>query len=48
MKSNMGTLDKAIRVPSAVLIAALYFANVISGTVAVILLVFAPFTGLLG
>lgn len=35
----MGTIDKAIRVIVALIIAVLYFTNVISGTVAIILLV---------
>lgn len=39
MKQNMGTLDKAIRVAVAVLITILYFTHVISGTLAIILLV---------
>lgn len=33
----MGTADKAIRILIAVVIAALYFTNVISGTLAIIL-----------
>ena len=37
MKKNMGTADKAIRILIAVVIAALYFTNVISGTLAIIL-----------
>ncbi len=41
MKPNMGTVDKAVRILVAVVIAALYFANVISGTLAIILLVLA-------
>lgn len=41
MKPNMGTVDKAVRILAAVVIAALYFANIISGTLAIILLVFA-------
>lgn len=41
MKPNMGTADRAVRILAAVVIAALYFANVISGTVAIILLVVA-------
>lgn len=41
MKQNMGTLDKGIRVAVAVIIAILYFTHVISGTLAIILLVFA-------
>ena len=41
MKKNMGTTDKAIRILIAVVILALYFTNVISGTLAVILLILA-------
>ena len=41
MKQNMGNLDKAIRVAVAVIIAILYFTHVISGTIAIVLLVFA-------
>ena len=37
----MGTTDKVVRIIVAVVIAALYFANLISGTVAVVLLVLA-------
>jgi hypothetical protein len=37
MKQNMGSIDRVIRVVVAVVIAALYFTNVISGTVAIIL-----------
>ncbi len=41
MKKNIGSTDKAIRILIAVLIAGLYFANVISGTVAIVLLALA-------
>lgn len=37
MKKNIGTVDRVIRVSLVVLIAILYFTNVISGTWAVIL-----------
>lgn len=37
----MGTTDKAIRILVAVIIAGLYFAGKISGTAAIILLIFA-------
>jgi hypothetical protein len=37
MKKNMGQLDRIIRIAIAVLVAILYFANVISGTWAIIL-----------
>jgi hypothetical protein len=38
MKANMGTADKFIRVLIGVLIAVLYYLNVISGTTAIIIL----------
>lgn len=41
MKKNMGALDRIIRVSLAVLVAILYFTNVISGTWAIILGVLA-------
>ena len=41
MKKNMGTVDKVIRVLVAVIILVLYFTHVISGTLAVILLILA-------
>ena len=41
MKKNMGTLDKAVRILIAVVIAVLYFANIITGTLAIVLLVVA-------
>lgn len=41
MKQNMGKLDKAIRIAIAAIIAVLYFTHVISGTVAIVLLVVA-------
>ena len=37
----MGTVDKVVRILAAVIIAGLYFANIISGTVAIILLILA-------
>lgn len=37
MKKNMGTTDKAIRIPIAVVIGVLYFTNTISGTLAIVL-----------
>ena len=37
MKKNMGSIDRGLRAAVAVLIAILYFTNVISGTVALIL-----------
>jgi len=41
MKQNMGTTDKIIRIAAAVLVAILYFTNVITGTLGIILLVLA-------
>jgi len=39
MKKNMGTIDKVIRILIALVVIALYFAEVISGTLAIVLLV---------
>lgn len=41
MKTNMGNIDRIVRVLIAAVVAVLYFTNVISGTLAVILLIFA-------
>lgn len=41
MKKNMGKLDRAIRILAGVAILALYFANLISGTLAIVLMVIA-------
>jgi hypothetical protein len=41
MTKNMGSADRVIRVILAAIVIALYFANVISGTVAIILLAFS-------
>jgi len=41
MKKNMGTVDKVIRILVAVIVLVLYFTHVISGTLAVILLILA-------
>jgi hypothetical protein len=41
MKKNMGNVDKAIRVIIAAVIAGLYYAGTISGTLGIVLLVFA-------
>ncbi len=51
MKKNMGLIDKVIRILIAVIVIALYFANVISGILAIILLIFSGIfilTSLLG
>jgi len=41
MKNNMGTIDKVIRILIAALVIVLYFTHVISGTLAIVLLIFA-------
>ncbi|MDA3780294.1 MAG: DUF2892 domain-containing protein [Bacteroidales bacterium] len=41
MKKNMGTADKIIRVIIAAIVTILYFTNVITGTLGIILLVLA-------
>ncbi|MEO6405538.1 MAG: DUF2892 domain-containing protein [Ferruginibacter sp.] len=41
MKKNMGSIDRIIRILVAVVIAILYFTNIISGTAALILGVLA-------
>ena len=40
MKKNMGSADKTIRLVFAVIFAALYFANVVTGTFGIVLLIF--------
>ena len=39
MKKNMGTVDKVIRILIAVIIVSLYFTNVISGVLGIVLLI---------
>ena len=41
MKKNMGTTDKAVRLIVAIVIAILYFTDIISGTLGIVLLVAA-------
>jgi len=41
MKKNMGTADKVIRILVAIVIAALFFTNIITGTLGIVLLVLA-------
>lgn len=41
MKTNMGSLDRLLRVIIALTIAGLYFANIITGTLGLVLLVLA-------
>lgn len=41
MKKNMGTADRAIRVVIALVLAGLYFGNVVGGTLGIVLLVLA-------
>jgi hypothetical protein len=41
MKANMGSTDKMVRIIIAIVIAILFFTNVISGTLGIILLILA-------
>jgi hypothetical protein len=41
MKKNMGGVDKVVRILAAVVVLVLYFTSVISGTLAIILLILA-------
>jgi len=41
MKKNMGTIDKVIRILIAVVVVILYFTNVVSGTLGIVLLTVA-------
>ena len=41
MKKNIGTIDKVVRILIAVAVAVLYFTNIVSGTLGVVLLVLA-------
>jgi hypothetical protein len=41
MKPNMGRTDKVVRIALAIVIAGLFFLNMISGTKAIVLLIFA-------
>lgn len=41
MKTNLSNTDRVIRIILAVVIAALYFTNIISGTLALVLLIVA-------
>lgn len=41
MKKNMGTIDKAIRILIAVVFAILYFTNIVTGTLGIVLLALA-------
>ena len=41
MKKNMGTVDKVIRILVALVLSGLYLANVVTGTLGIILLVVA-------
>jgi len=50
MKTNMGNIDRGLRLAIAVIIAALYFSGTLAGTLGVVLLVLAAvfaITGLL-
>lgn len=41
MKKNMGAVDRIIRVVIAVVIAVLYFTNILTGTLGIVLLIIA-------
>lgn len=41
MKKNMGTADKVIRLLAAAIVAVLYFTNVITGSLGIVLMVLA-------
>ena len=41
MKKNMGSVDRIIRTALAIIVAVLYFTNIISGTLALVLGAFA-------
>jgi len=41
MKPNIGSVDKIVRILIAIIIAVIYFTGMISGTIAIILLIFA-------
>ncbi len=41
MKTNMGIIDRAIRIVVALVFVGLYFANVVTGSMAIVLLVLA-------
>lgn len=41
MKTNIGIVDRTLRILAAIVILVLYFANVVTGTLAVVLLVLA-------
>jgi hypothetical protein len=41
MKKNMGTIDRVIRILIAVVFVALYFMQVVTGTIGIVLLVLA-------
>jgi len=39
MKKNMGTADRAIRIVIALIIAGLYFTNIVTGTLGIVLVI---------
>jgi hypothetical protein len=41
MKQNMGLIDKVVRILIAIVVIALYFTNVISGVLGIVLLILA-------
>ncbi|WP_372751479.1 DUF2892 domain-containing protein [Labilibaculum sp.] len=41
MKKNMGNLDRVLRVIAAIILASLYFLNIITGTIGIAVFIFA-------
>jgi hypothetical protein len=41
MKKNMGTIDRVVRIAVALILIALYFTHVVSGTLGIVLLIVA-------
>lgn len=41
MKKNMGSTDRMVRLVIAILIAGLYFSNILSGTIGLVLIILA-------
>ncbi len=48
MKQNMGSVDRIVRLVIAVIIAALYFSGKLTGTLGIVLLVFAAIFAVTG
>jgi hypothetical protein len=48
MKTNLGNLDRAIRMVAALVVASMYYAEIISGSLAIFLLIVAGILTLTG